>query len=336
MDTSSTTMNTRKTYPQDWSAYNKAQVEEKDRFLKFLHSLCMTAEEPVKQKNGRPRLPLEDAVFSICYKIYSTMSGRRFMSDLREAQNHGFIKQTPHFNSLFNYLDNADLTPILHDMIVETSLPLAAIEEDFAADSSGFTSSTYSRWYDHKYGEKQQQNWVKVHLMCGVKTHIVTAVEIRGKNANDTKILPDLVTATAKNFIMKEVSGDKAYGSYNNYAAIEQVGATPYIAFKSIHTGGGRSCHGKPKTSELWRKMYHYFQFNREEFMSHYHKRSNVETTFSMIKRKFGGNVRSKTETSMKNEVLCKIICHNICVLINEMHELDISENFPAQKPMLN
>ena len=34
--------------------------------------------------------------------------------------------------------------------------------------------------------------------------------------------------------------------------------------------------------------MFHFFSLNRETFLSHYHKRSNVESTFSMIKAKFG------------------------------------------------
>ena len=39
--------------------------------------------------------------------------------------------------------------------------------------------------------------------------------------------------------------------------------------------------------------MFHYFQFRRDEFLAHYHKRSNVESTFSMIKAKFGDHLRS-------------------------------------------
>jgi hypothetical protein len=31
-----------------------------------------------------------------------------------------------------------------------------------------------------------------------------------------------------------------------------------------------------------------YFQFKREEFLQHHHKRSNVESMSSMMKRKFG------------------------------------------------
>jgi hypothetical protein len=62
--------------------------------------------------------------------------------------------------------------------------------------------------------------------------------------------------------------------------------------------------------------------------MQHYHKRSNVETVYSMIKTKFGGMVRSKTPVAQVNEVLCKILCHNICVLIQSMYELGIEPMF--------
>lgn len=321
----------RKTYPQNWRAYNAAQTSEKAQFLKFLHALCSTVESPL-QTNGRPRIPLSDALFSICYKIYSTVSGRRFISDLVEAQVKGYIEKTPHFNSIFNYLENEGLTPVLYDLITKTSLPLAAIEEDFAADSSGFTVSRYAKWVDHKYGGHKQKEWVKAHLMCGVKTNIVTAVEIGDKNANDSPMLPELVRVTAESFSMREVSADKAYGSLKNYDAINAVGATPYIPFKDYQRAKDpdtvRNPSYKAKKNVLWNKMYHLFQFHEDEFKAHYHKRSNVETTFSMIKAKFSSSVKSKTDTAMKNEVLCKIICHNIVVLIHEMHELGIDINF--------
>jgi uncharacterized Zn finger protein len=77
-----TVRTTRKTYPQDWRAYNAAQTSEKERFLDLLDDLCSGIAEPERQKNGRPPLPIHDALFAACYKIYSTVSGRRFMTDL--------------------------------------------------------------------------------------------------------------------------------------------------------------------------------------------------------------------------------------------------------------
>ena len=156
-------------------------------------------------------------------------------------------------------------------------------------------------------------------LMCGTKANIVTAVEIQGRHTNDSKLLPALATATADNFTMKEVSADKGYASKDNAEAITALGATPFISFASHHRGNGTGA---------WRKMYHYFQFKREDFLAHYHKRSNVESTFSMMKRKFGDSIRGKTDTAMVNEVLCKVLCHNLVVLIHEMYELGIDPVF--------
>lgn len=50
----------RATYRQDWPSYNRAQTNEKDRFMALLRDLCAGIAEP-EQKRGRPRLPLRDA-----------------------------------------------------------------------------------------------------------------------------------------------------------------------------------------------------------------------------------------------------------------------------------
>ena len=312
------------TYPQNWPAYNEAQTNEQDKFLALLSDLCSGL--PVfPAKNGRPRLPLSDAVFNVTFKVYSTFSQRRFMSDLRQAHIRGYISKVPHFNSISNYLENPELTPILRNLITQSSLPLRAVETDFAADSSGFTTCRFTRWFDVKYGkERVKQDWVKAHIMCGVKTNVVTAVEIQGQHAADTKILPALATATAQNFTMAEVSADKGYASKSNAELIANLGATPFIAMKETNKGLGG---GK------WSEMFHYFSFRKQEFLKHYHKRSNVESTFSMMKRKFGDSLRSKTDVAMVNETLCKILCHNLVVLIHEIYELGIEPVFWSTKP---
>lgn len=310
----------RPTYSQAWSAYNAAQTSEKERFQTMLFELCRTVQTPQVKKNGRPSLPLSDALFSAIFKVYSTLSTRRFMTDLREAQAKGFIAKTPHFNSISNCLENPEVTAIIRSLITQSSLPLQSVETDFAVDSSGFTAQRSARWVNVKYGKEHvRQDWVKTHIACGVKTNIVTAVEIGERWTADRVFFPPLIEATAKNFQIAEVSADKGYDGKLNTEAVLALGAKPYIAFKSNATGS---------VGGAYQKMFHYFMYNREEFLAHYHKRSNVESTFSMMKRKFGDSVRSKTDVAMVNEVLCKILCHNLVVLIHEMHELGIEPTF--------
>ena len=311
------------TYSQDWPAYNQSQVNEQDEFRRLLADLCSGIQTPPQTGRGQRRLPLADAVFSAVFKVYSTFSGRRFMSDLRAAHADGNISKLPHYNSIFTYLENPELTPILAGLVEESAKPLAAVESDFAADSSGFASSRFVRWFDHKYGVvKQSHDWVKIHIMCGVKTNVVTAVEIHGRNAHDSVQLPALLETTAKNFKMVEVSCDKGYSDRRSHDAIAQHGATPFIHFKKCSADG---------QGGVWGKMYHFFKYKQDEFMAHYHKRSNVESTFSMIKAKFGDAVRSKTDVAMKNEALCKLLAHNICCLISAMYELGIDPVFANQ-----
>jgi len=53
-----------------------------------------------------------------------------------------------------------------------------------------------------------------------------------------------------------------------------------------------------------------------------------------MIKTKLGGHVPSKTDTAMKNEVLGKILCHNICCVISAIYELGISPAFHGNQAL--
>ena len=43
---------------------------------------------------------------------------------------------------------------------------------------------------------------------------------------------------------------------------------------------------------------------------------------------KFGERLKSKTTVAQTNEVLCKILCHNICCLIQSMYELNLKPKF--------
>ena len=101
------------------------------------------------------------------------------------------------------------MTPVLRNLVVQSSLPLSGIETKFAVDSSGFSTSRFTRWHDVKYGNRVKQDWIKCHIMCGVETHIVTAVEIAEMYTNDTLMLAPMVRTTAENFRIAEVSATR-------------------------------------------------------------------------------------------------------------------------------
>ena len=120
---------------------------------------------------------------------------------------------------------------------------------------------------------------------------------------------------------MKEVSADKAYLAKEHLETIAAVGALPFVPFKS-------NSREMDHPNEHWRKMWAYFDLKAEEFLRHYHQRSNVESTFGAIKAKFGDCVRSKSFVAQQNEVLAKVLLWNLTCIIQAIEELGVEAEF--------
>jgi transposase len=248
-------------------------------------------------------------------------SGRRAMSDLPAEELKRFLGKVPHDNSVFRCLEAPSLTPLLKTLIEASATPLKAVETDFAVDSSGFSSSALVHWYDERYGRhRHERRWVKVHLMGGVHTHIVTSVEVTPTDSGEAPPCAGLVATTAKRLPIKEVSADKAYWSLDNLQVVAGIGAIASIPFKQRTTG--------VRPDALWNRLGHYYMFQRETFLAHYHKRSHAETPFSMIQGQFGEVVRAKLPVAQVHDVLCNILGHHLCVRIQSIDEWNLEPTF--------
>jgi len=311
----------RPTYQQNWHAYNTAQVREQELFMKLLADLCDDVEEPL-YAGGRPRLSLRDMIFISALKIYSTFSLRRFMGDMKVALDNKYITRPCSFTSVGKYLQNEKLTPILHQLITLSAMPLKTVETKFAVDSTGLRTTRFTDYCREAHDMNMEHEWIKLHICTGTITNTITSAYVDFMHEGDSRLFIPLVAETKGNgFDVQEVSADKAYSGRDNLEYSVGIGAMPFIPFKNNATGTA-------KGSKVWRRMYNFFVYNQEAFLEHYHARSNVESTFFMIKSKFTDVIRSRNKTAQANEVLLKVLCHNIVVLIHEMHELGIKPNF--------
>ncbi len=312
------------------NAYNAAQTNEVRLFDALLADLMAGIKEPA-QVMGRPRIPLRDALFCATQKVYSQLSSRRATSLFGNAAERGQLDRAPSFAVSSRLLNRSDATAILRQLIRDSALPLKGLETDFAIDSTGFRTTSFGAYCQEKHDGKKKNVWLKAHLCVGVKTHAVTDVIVtgsEGEGSGDTTNFAPLVTATADGFFINEVSADKAYASKANHEAVASVGGTAYIPFKSNNVANARG----ERRSRIWRKAFHLFQANRAEFDQHYHKRSNVESANSAIKRKFGETLKSKNRLAQENELLCKILAYNLTVLIHEAYENGVDLNALKQK----
>lgn len=311
-----------------WTKYNKAKTQEKSMFYVLLDELCGIVSEPFHDK-GRKPFPLRDLLFCACLKLYNGFSARRISSDMKHAEEAGYISKVPHFNTLLGFLNNDFTYDLLQRLITISAMPLKVLETDFAVDSTGFGACQYEKWMRVRFqkainGKSSKRGWrnfLKAHVCIGTATHVITASEITEGNRGDSPQLPYLVKQTSKNFKPLRYSADKAYSSRKNFQLIHSLEALPFIPFKSNAQGTSKGC-------PIWSAMFTYFQMYREQFLSKYHHRSQVESCFSIVKRKYGEFLKCKNFTAQRNEVLLKFLVHNIACLVEQIFQNNVDIQF--------
>lgn len=319
----------RKTYSQDWKTYEQACAQEKLMFLRLLKDAVDYMNIGYNWVgNGRPPAYFGDIVKCICIKAYHNLSSWRSPSELKIAKAMGIIDNVPKRSTLLKYMQDERITKMLHKLYKILAEPLVTVEKYFAVDASGI-SNTYgnTRWMKIRHTSAEhtrRKEFSKINVFSGVKTNVISAVEITNGNRHESPGFKPLLDETVKIFDVHEVYADAGYLSRDNVKACAKLDITPYIwGKKNVHvTKKGRATP--------WNSMLREWKFQRDFFVQRYHLRSNAESTFAMIKRKYGDFVRSKHETAIKNEILGKIVCHNGVVLAEAWLSRPLNHGFMA------
>lgn len=314
---------------RNWHDYDDGQEAEGDEFYRLLRALVNTIVPEFPRGPHRPPKPLDDILFCAALKVYTRNPCRRGKWTWRYAYEKGLLSCVPSRQTVMRYMADPGLFPWIYLAVVESAKPLSSMDTIFAPDSSGFSSRVFDRWFVHKWGRTvAETRWIKLHLMAGCRTHIVVAAEATDKPTADAPYLPRFVQIAAANFDRVEaVVADKGYLSHANYHAIHNIGAEGFIPFKKNSTPGP----GHHKADPLWEKRFYEYYSKPEEFDRVYHKRSNVETVFEQIKDRCDSSVSARLPEAQVNEVMLKVLCHNICMLNKAAYELGCTRLFDPQ-----
>ncbi len=200
---------------------------------------------------------------------------------------------------------------------------MTPLEEYGATDSSGFSVSLYDRWIEHKWGseeKKKRKRWAKAHVYSGCNTNAIISMEVTSQHKHDVTMVKDLIRK-AKELQFYNFLADKAYSSREIIQFLDDLGIQSFIPFR-------KNASGKARGSMVYRKAYLRFMEDRETFLKTYHKRSNAETVFSMLKKRFGNYCRTKTLESQEIELRIRALVHNICLLIHYIYSHSIEIDF--------
>lgn len=311
-------MSKKKRYLRDESMYNRIQETEFLNFFEFVRHLTNCVCKGKKMKNMIGCL--------IIIHKFPNFSLRRARGFLLLLRKFGIINlDVPCFKTLSNYRENNSLQIILDDLIEESSKPLSTIEQDFATDSTGIKTKLFSSWYSLRcQKEIKKRDHLTIHITTGVKSNIVTALNVENKKGKDNEIFREHVDKTDKNFKIHEWSGDGVYWAKKNCKKISEKGGKPYFRCKT----GKTAWNGKQSGVPAWREMNLENNEHPRRYKKHYHKRSNVESTNHSKKMIHGNSVYSRLPSARINEETLRWVNHNINVLNRAKHQWDISPKF--------
>jgi transposase len=296
---------------RDWRAYNLGQTSEKPMMLNIINALVRYLNiKTVARRVGRPPAQISDMIQSCLIKTCCGMSSRRNIGELELAELRRYIDYKPHFNSIINYMNDSAITQYLYEINSKIVELVAPLEKCLAIDSTGISSASQDRWVKVRLDFQKHREYRKLHVVAGVKTHIIAYAIVTDGACADSPQFANLLSGLSPSFKPKAICADAAYLSKENAQIVANMGAKPFIKPRSNIRPKNNGCL-------VWGNMIKLFVYNLEEFLKYYNLRVQVETTFSALKRKFNPYVKSKKPKAQENEILCKVICYNISVIIH-------------------
>jgi hypothetical protein len=181
-----------------------------------------------------------------------------------------------------------------------------------AVDSTGLECTAASAYFVKRrqrvtlpWKSVVYHRYPKLGVVCDTSCHFILAFGVGRGPRPDVDELVSLVSGALRSMLLKCLSADAGYDSESNHRfAREQCGIRTLIPPK----------HGRP-TDKPARGRYRRLMQTRFDLPA-YHRRAQVETVMSMIKRRQGAHARGRTYHSQCRDLRLMALTHNVMILL--------------------
>ena len=198
------------------------------------------------------------------------------------------LKSVPNHSTLVKF-HNRLKPEMLNSLLCDKKANIVAI------DASGFQTNHMSYHYAnqwHSQDKRKTRRYLKLTIAIDTNTQYVMANKIRLSPRHDTIDFMSVL----KDLKCDWVVADRGYDSKKNRRyVLRQMKSYPQIPYR-ITSGKTYERTGVP--IKFYKQIYH--------------QRSKVETVFSVIKRKYGNYILSKSFESQKKELIFRLIAYNV------------------------
>lgn len=299
----------------------KSNSLEQERAL-FIATCSDFIDNTVKRVHsfeGRPTTDYPDILKCLLIQSWNGLSYRRVASDLLIVKTFGLIFDIPKKSTLCKYMSNPALTAELEHLIQESAFPFLNTDHTLIVDSTWFALKMYSGGHNRKptaEGDKKAnipplEKCKKLHIGCLATSKIIAFAKASPGTANDSPFFKDIISTVCTNgFMISKCLADAGYMSKDNYALCQELNVKQvFIDFRSNVTG-------KHPKSKAFRDAFNLYTNQPDVWHEDYRYRVLIESVFSVIKRKFLNWLRTKSETAQYNEMLLKVLCYNLTILV--------------------
>lgn len=283
---------------RDYKGYERRRKEEgrvKGARIKRLRKLIRGALHDADEHDAARIVCLVDMTFrNHSYRVHVV-----YMNEHAGSVNMYGLKKVPSKSGLHDWAKSlAGMVDAMINLLGAQAAECA--RGTLLGDSSGFSIMRYEDWEDAKKGIISRREFSKLHILMAPHG-MITTCEVTAGRAHDSPVFREMYKRVPRGG--GHVILDAAYLAKANCNAIARSGRDPVICPKK---------NSRPNGYHAMGKMLRWRRDDPEGFGKAYHRRSLVETAFSVIKERFGAVARAKTLAMRKLRLVLKCICYNL------------------------